>query len=66
MLLQDATHAFYRCFRVTAYVSCLKAHSCELTAPLCLLDIVPVYHLGQTQLLTFLGAEELSRKVRAL
>ena len=28
-------------------------------------DIVPVYHLGQTQLLTFWGTEEISRKWRA-
>ncbi len=28
-------------------------------------DLVPVYHLGQTQLLTFWGTEEISRKWRA-
>ena len=28
-------------------------------------DLVPVYHLGQTQLLTFWGTEQISRKWRA-
>ena len=28
-------------------------------------DLVPVYHLGQTQLLTFWGTEEVSRRWRA-
>lgn len=36
-----------------------------LKTVLCPADLVPVYHMGQTQLLTFWGAENLSRRWRA-
>jgi len=45
-----------------------SAHSVQgavLKNVLCPADLVPVYHMGQTQLLTFWGPEDLSRRWRA-